>query len=328
MPAPGKSTRRYAGLAFVGVSALIVAVLLTANRQPQYGGKTARYWFRLYAEHRSPVAVEAFHAMGADAVAYLTDRLSESPSLTKSNLTSLVSPEFARENYRDALLRQRAAAYLLGEIGPAARSSQALLEDLTNSTFQPLRTSARAALMKIRRDPVESLRLALEDTSDAEAWFLEALIALELGPYASETVPAAMRALHDTNILAQTMAMSLLAAVSARPSECISAIVPFLKSEDVTLRQWAMGTLSDLGTNAVAAMDAIRYAQDDPDPVVRRRAKEALATLSSSVASRHSKPGTVEPTAAHEPPRRVSDSDVPDARTLDSPPAHAASGDR
>ena len=215
-------------------------------------------WLGRYDRDRSHEAVEAFRTMGAAAVPFLTKRLSRGPSLLSSNMLSLIWSELAEQNHIDALLKQRSSAYLLGEIGPSARAAEVQLVGLTNSAFAPLRVSAQAALIKIRGEPIDWLVSALADRSDVETWYEHSLLTTELGPYAASAVPVAVRALNDTNILVQMGAMNMLSVISTKPSECVPAIVPFLRSPDVGLRQWAIFALSNFGTNAVSAKEAIR----------------------------------------------------------------------
>lgn len=295
-----KAGRWPAILLLVLVSLLLAVAVFTLTRQPNYAGRSAGYWFRLYVRNPncSPEPCEAFRAMGLEAVPYLTQRLSRGPSLAKSNMVSAVWAELAAQDYRNALLQQHAAAHLLGEIGPPARSSEAVLSTLTNSSFDLLGRSARAALIKIRREPIDWLCSALKDRGDVEAWYRNADLTFELGPYAASAVPAVMQALGDSNPVVHMQAMRALAVIAPQPSECVQAVVPFLTSQDVGRRQGAIAVLGWWGTNAAGAIEAIRHAQQDEDFVVRETAKRTLLKLSANAAAQESTSETADPGSA------------------------------
>ncbi len=217
------------------------------------------------------------------------------PSETIKGLLSAVSST-ASEIYRQRKeMWQHRAAYLLGEIGPAAKSAEA---DLTTAAASPnwsLRGAATVALIKIRQQPLEPLIEKLKDTSDWRAWYENAMMVGQFGSSAEPAVPILLDALKHTNNIIQAHALIGLGMIARQPSECIPAIMPFLSSPNVSDRQKAMGALLSFGTNALGAKDAIQSAVTDSDPWVQKQASRAMNTLDrmegTRVGEKNAKPG-------------------------------------
>ena len=272
----------------VGVAALLattmaVGLLLAWASGPSYQRQSISKWFYRAGNLDSPrdpeVEREAFRAMAAKAVHFLVRKLEAAPSAKVKGWLSSVSST-ASEIYRQRKeMRQDRAAYLLGEMGPAAKSAESNLVRAAASGNWSLRGEATVALMKIRQQPPDPLIEKLKDTSDWQAWYEDAMMVGGFGARAEPAVPILLEALQHTNNIIQAHALIALGMIARQPAKCIPAIMPFLSSPNVSDRQKAMGALLAFGTNAVMASKAIQSALTDSDPWVRMQASRAMKLL-------------------------------------------------
>jgi HEAT repeat protein len=217
--------------------------------------------------------------MGSEAVPFLIQRLEDAPSERIKTILGMLS-RTPQEIYRQRkAMWQHRAAYLLGEIGPAAESAAPNLTNAAASGNWAVRGAATVALLKIKQQPPDALIQKLNDTSDSQAWYENAIMVGEFGPRAEPAIPILLRSLQHSNNVIQAHALIALGMIARQPDECIPAILPFMTSPNVSDRQKAIGALLSFGTNALPVKQAFQRALTDSDPWVQSQAKTALKAL-------------------------------------------------
>lgn len=223
--------------------------------------------------------VDAFRAMGQEAVPFLIERLEDAPSEKMKDFLGILS-RTPREIYRQRKeMWQQRAAYLLGEIGPSAESAAPHLTNAMATGNWSVRGSATVALLKIKQQSPDPLIEELNDTSNWQSWYENAIMIGEFGARAEPAIPTLLRSLQHSNNIIQAHALIALGMIGRQPDKCIPAILPFMTSPNVSDRQKALWALLSFGTNAPAAKAAIKAALNDSDPFVRSQAEAGLKTL-------------------------------------------------
>ena len=276
-------TRRQSFLVAAVVVIAAIIVVLVWPAEPQYRGRSIQKCFYMtggVAARLDPEAdAEAFRAMGPTAVPFLVRRLEAAPSPRWTKLLSYVSTTASEISRQNKEMWQSRAAYLLGEMGPAAKSAETNLVRAAAGGNWSLRGSATIALMKIRREPIAPLIEKLKDTSDWRAWYENAMMVGEFGARAEPAIPILLAALQDTNNVIQAHALIALGMIARQPDKCIPAMVPFLASANISDQQKALGSLLRFGTNALVARKEIQALVNDPDPWTQREARRGTQWL-------------------------------------------------
>ena len=240
------------------VAILIVALLgglilqFQPRHEPSCKGKPLHYWVDpwAYGGQESPQDVTAaLNAMQNRAIPYLIDKLRWKPRPIMLKLYQQFPrfPPFM--SYVQGASNPRGpAAHALGQFGPLATNAipQLLIlssnSDLSSSWYD--RGCAQAALVKIRQEPLTPYIDKLKDTSDLDAWYQNAMMIGEFGADATNAIPNLLSALNPTNHpVIQAHAVIALGMIHSQPEVCVPAIVPFLSSPDVALRQKAVYAL-------------------------------------------------------------------------------------
>jgi HEAT repeat protein len=255
------------------VAVLVIWTLRTSG--PSYRGIPIREWFY----HPDGSDAGAFRAMGQDAVPFLIRRLEDAPSERFKSVLEMLPGALTELHRHRKQMWQHRAAYLLGEMGSAARSAEANLSSAAERGNWALRGAATVALMKIRMEPIDPLIEELRDTSNWEVWNQNAMMVGQFGAQADSAVPILLDALRHSNIVIQAHALIALGWIGSQPDKCVPAIVPFVTSPNVGHRQKAMGALRAFGTNALPAKNSILGALNDVDPWVRHEAETALKSF-------------------------------------------------
>jgi HEAT repeat protein len=180
------------------------------------------------------------------------------------------------------------AIYALGEIGPEARSAIPRLTALSIDQVLEVRSAARAALIKITGGNLDSVIVALADTSNPTNWFEACGVVGLLGTNGTPAIAALIKALEQSDSHVQEQAIEALGRIHARPEICIPAITPFLQATNNFVRWHSLVALSAFGTNARSLMptsDLIR-SLDDMDGLVRQTATNALRYLEPEAAAK------------------------------------------
>jgi len=131
---------------------------------------------------------------------------------------------------------RRAAARVLGEIGPAAKTAVPALIEMVGDADAKVRYAALTALAKI-------------------------------GPAPPEVVPAIVKALQDKDPVVRSGAMYSLGEIGSggRAGEVIPTIVKYLKDRDWKMRGAAACALGEIGPAAAEALPALLEALKTPD---------------------------------------------------------------
>ncbi len=151
---------------------------------------------------------------------------------------------------------------------------------------------ARAALIKIRQESLDPYIEKLKDTSingfsSIEKWYQNALMIGEFGTNAVAAIPNLISALGPTNNpVIQAHALIALGEIHSRPEASVPAIIPFLKSPDVALRQKAVFALSEFRAAAKPAWGDLAQCLDDPDLWTRHIAANALKAIDPAGAAK------------------------------------------
>ncbi len=262
----------------------------------------------------------ALRAMGEPAVAYLIPMLK-----TRSSPLKRAFVEYCQKHEEfyfrfivthtvidDATLHEEAAA-ALGEIGPAARSAiPALTRCASNDPDEYVRERARAALMKIREDPVAPLLPLLADTT-ATNWQEAALTAGFLGTNGAAAVPVLISDLAVSNMAVRRIAELALGRIASQPDLAIPALIAHVHDRDIPLDGsaavsalgkftnskpqvlpvllaclkgtngpcWgaaagALGQLLDPAEQQSILVPALRQSLTNPDPIIQIEARQFL----------------------------------------------------
>ena len=184
------------------------------------------------------------------------------------------------------------AAHCLGELGSLAKKAITDLQaasvtaDLGSSWYP--RMCARAALIKIKGESLEPYIEKLKDTSNGSSssltdWYENALMLGEFGTNAAAAVPNLISALAPTNHpVIQAHALIALGEIHSCPEASVPAIIPFLKSPDIALRQKAVGALAEFRDAAKPAWAGLTQCLADPDPWTRSAAARTLSAIDPS----------------------------------------------
>jgi HEAT repeat protein len=278
----------------------LVAWLSLRAHEPSYKGKPLTYWIDPPASGGHESATEraaALAAMRDRAVPYLVGRLRWKPSPTVQGLYNKYPnfPLFIA--YQQGQWDPRGqAAHDLGEFGPMA--SNAIPELTAASSTRDLNSSwyvelcAKAALIKIRQESLAPYIDQLTNTSVSnslgiENWYQNALIIGEMGTNAAAAVPNLILALGTTNNeVIQAHALVALGEIRSRPEVCIPAMVPFLRSPDVALRQKAVTALGEFGEAAKPAWAELTRCLGDSNPWTRQAAASVLKSIDPVAAAK------------------------------------------
>jgi HEAT repeat protein len=285
--------RSIALLTLLAVGVVVAGWEMLRPREPSYNGKPLSYWIDPSARGGHETAAErsaALAAMSGTAVPYLVQRLRWKPSPIVQRLYKQFPRFVPLMIYEQGNLDPRgAAAHALGELGPLASNA---IPDLTaasttfdlNSSWYP-RMCARAALIKIRQESLAPYIEKLKDTSykgisSLMDWYENALMIGEFGTNGAAAVPNLILALGPTNNgVIQAHAIITLGEIHSVPEACVPAIIPFLRSPDIALRQKAVGALPQFGDAAKPAWADLTQCLNDTDPWTRIAAANALKRI-------------------------------------------------
>jgi HEAT repeat protein len=275
----------------------LVGWLSLSAHEPSYKGKSLTYWIDPSASGGHESVTErssALAAMREQAVPYLVGRLrwKPSPMIQKlyhefPNFPLFIAYQQGRWDPRGQ------AAHDLGEFGSVASNAVPDLtaasstRDLGSSWYQEV--CAKAALIKIKQESLAPYIEKLTNTSvsNIDNWYQNALMIGEFGTNAAAAVPNLILALGSTNHeVIQAHALIALGEIRSRPEVSVPAIVPFLRSPDVALRQKAVFALGEFRDAAKPAWAELTQSLDDPDPWIRHAAAAALGSIDPVAAAK------------------------------------------
>ena len=118
-----------------------------------------------------------------------------------------------------------------------------------------------------RQEPLTPYIEKLKDTTDITAWYQNAMMIGEFGTDATNAIPNLLAALNPTNNpVIQAHALIALGMIHSQPEECVPAIMPFLRSPNVGLRQKAVYALPQFRGAARPAWAELELSLQDSDP--------------------------------------------------------------
>jgi HEAT repeat protein len=285
----------------IAVAILIVALLgglilqFQPRHEPSYKGKPLHYWvdFWAYGGQESPQDVTAaLNAMQNRAIPYLIAKLRWKPRPIILKLYERFPrfPPFMR--YVQGASNPRGpTAHALGQFGPLATNAIPQLLILSSNADLPSswydRGCAQAALIKIRQESLTPYIEKLKETSDLMAWYQNAMMLGEFGADGTNAIPNLIWALNPTNHpVIQAHALIALGMIHSCPEVCVPAIVPFLRSPDVALRQKAVYALPQFRGGAKPAWAELLVCLQDADPWTRQDAGRALKRIDPEAAAK------------------------------------------
>jgi HEAT repeat protein len=282
-----------AGLGLTGWLAL-------RSQEPSYKGKPLSYWIDPSRRGGCETITDrsaALASMSESAVPYLVEKLRWKPSPIMEKLYHRF-PNFPLfSSYEQGGWDPRGeAAHYLGELGPLATkaipelTAASTTSDLNSSWYQ--RMCAKAALIKIKQEDLAPYMEKLKDTSISGAsslddWYQNALMIGEFGTNAAAAVPNLISALGPTNHeVIQAHALIALGEIHSLPKSSVPAIVPFLTSQNIALRQKAVLALGQFRDAAKPAWMDLVQRLDDSDPWTRDAAAMALKNIDKQAAAK------------------------------------------
>ena len=228
--------------------------------------------------------------MEKEGIPFLTRQLSRQPSPITLGLRRL-SSSFPKWVPPEALYadRRATAAYGLGLMGPPAATAVTALESLkATASEEYIRRTATFALMRIRQEPLAPCIAKLNDTTAAD-WYENVNLIKLFGSEALAAIPTLIQTLETTNRIDSLILAHIceaLGRIHRRPEVCVPALVPFLKSPDLTLRQQAVLALKQFGPAAQPARAALLECLKDPDPWIVTNSAWILEQIDSNPAAR------------------------------------------
>jgi len=151
------------------------------------------------------------------------------------------------------------AAWMLGNMGPAAKEAIPALMTALEKEDGPLRGEAALALAK-------------------------------MGAVAKQAVPELARALKSADHQRRRSAAKALGSIGPEAKGAVPFLIAALTDEDERVRAQAARALGRIGLAAPEAVPARTVATHDPKPVVRREAEEALRRIAPAHQSRPIEP--------------------------------------
>ncbi len=169
-----------------------------------------------------------------------------------------------------------AAAYALGEIGPAAAAAIPFLAGITND-------AAQVALIKIRQGSFQAFFERLKDTSKPDQWCLTAQAVSLLGTNADPAIPSLLAAFQNTNSAINQFAVDIVGKLHRRPDLCLDPLVSLLESTNSNLRWSALLALAGFGSDAKQVLPRLLPYLTNHERYLRECATNALGFIAPEV---------------------------------------------
>lgn len=267
---------RRIGFAFFACVAVgIVCFFTLRSSEPDYGGKSLSRWVEQLFENYPRVDAEArdsLRAMGEPAVRFLTRRVDHAPSEWRLRLASITADiPFINRLFGVATFDRLFAAKALAEIGPTAKSAVPALERATKETDRMLVISARAALIRIREESIDShvaIYRQFGTKNSAQTTFL----LMELGPYGKPALPALLEGIQSTNHRVRYLAARALPWIGYESPAYVPPLQRLLSDPSDMVRWQALDSLAHFGPLAKAALPQARQFLQDTNNLVRATA--------------------------------------------------------
>lgn len=251
-------------------------------------------------------AILAFRAMGSNAVPMLVAELEARPTRFGYVMNSLLNRirSYSLDYNQQHNWRRQRACDLLREMGESARDATPSFEKASTDGLWYIATSARAALIKLRNEPLAPYIATLNDRSDPTKWYSNAIMIADCGTNAAAAIPLLLESLQESDNgqvsrglrpvgsvqIIQAHAIIAMGMIRCEPQICVPAIIPFLTNADVALRQKAYFALLAFKDHTHTASDEVILGLNDPDPWIRGQALLALDQILSPAEKRRALP--------------------------------------
>lgn len=278
--------RRFRAIALIlSLTGLAVGLWFAVSRaEPVYRGKPISYWIEPWRHtNETPATVEAaFAEMDDRAVEWLIHELKWKPS----GLTSWINRFTSKWDIElpDKPDRRERAAVALSELGtrgtPALPDLQKLVASAADTEDFLAAISARAALARIRNEPLEKL---FREAESGAPWpeGLVARFALTFLPeHAESSIPFLTGQLALTNsVEIRYQAASALGEMASRTDDCVPQLIACLDSPEMVVQWLALKALARFGTNAANAIPRVSMLTNSVERLVFRSATNALPRI-------------------------------------------------
>lgn len=273
---------------FVVVSiVLIIAVVVSSNREPQFQGVALSVWVeRVHAgrgEEATAEAEDAVREIGADGIPFLIGKVRSLNSPLKSKvLPWLAQRGLLRFDWGKEFEASYKAGSVLQLLGPtAAPAIPSLVRLLPKQPY--LSASILAAIgPEFGRNAAatEAVPLLIERLNGREPDLRDAVMGA-LRAAGAKAIPALLAATHHSDELVRQRSVILLGSIGAK-DKAIPVLVPLLHDKVSNVRLAAAIALSRFGTNASFAVPEMRKLLHDDDSLTVIGAASALAKLDSN----------------------------------------------
>jgi HEAT repeat protein len=274
------------------VAVMVVFLFLVLRRtEPVVNGKPISYWIdaRRYTGETFATVSAAYRAMDERSVRWLASQLEWRPAKFRDTLARVVNRVFDDsmpvETPGD---RRIEAASALGNLGSRATPAVPALKQVAQTDMEPgawmVRAAAKATLIRLGQEPLQAHVEALRDTSNRAKWY-EVITTLEwLGTNAAPAVAVAVSVVLSTNdVRLRERAVGFLGAVGVNPEICVPALLRVL--DEPQLRGMALRSLGRFGPAARNATDAVVACLTDPNRSVQLEASQTLPAINPEKAA-------------------------------------------
>lgn len=253
------------------------------SREQAYQGKSLSVWLRHLNEGDTAerqAAVEALRGMEKQAVPALVARLEPRDGRLRDRLIWLsrhwpkirLSP---KERYISVEVERGYAANGLGVIGPPASAAIPALLTASLDTNSFCAARAKAALIRIRGDPMDSFLLSPAETRNLTNWLQMAEILLALGSNIQASAEHVATSI-GTNRAQRFQIVEDLGRNNREPNAAVALLQGLLTDDEPGIRGNALNMLIMQRAFAYAARQDILLRTNDSDAGVRANARFAL----------------------------------------------------
>jgi hypothetical protein len=200
----------------------IVLFLLLPRPQPTYHGKTITAWEDAWAAKKTPEWPDALRDIGTNALPYIAHNLALNDSVLRSNYARLQAklPSQLQTVFRKPkpLLQEVDGANVFLYIGSNSLPYEIALMKHQSPTVRRAAAWGIGALRRQSRSADQAIPALIEALSDSDRMvrFDAALSLLEMGPDASNAVPALAKVVAYSGVGPQTNNLFYLRAIAAR----------------------------------------------------------------------------------------------------------------
>jgi hypothetical protein len=280
-------------LAFAGLVALVVGLLLLLNRDPEpaYNGKRLGEWISIYLAAESLTAVKeagaAIQMIGTNALPILIDwidyhhgplrrhALTHWDKLPGGLRNHSVFHRWLFGGYQRSGHAQSAFAVLRDQAVPAIPALHQLVRD---SASPETRRGAVMALAAIGPGAMTAMTNIL-----ATAFYDEQRLVLnsltKLGTNAAPAVPALIHQVHHGDMRTAELSAETLGTLRLVPDETVPALIDGLADSNSRMRAAAAKALGSFGAQAIIALPVLNQLETDPDQGVSRAARAAITAI-------------------------------------------------